>query len=72
MTRTLWYAAVAGIAGIAVRVGGTWVRTGQLPYLVRYAVPGALLLVVLVLVAEAVLRWRSAPGCPEAASSPAA
>jgi hypothetical protein len=65
-------ATVGCLPGLAVRVGGAWVRTGQLPYLVRYAVPGALLLLVLVLIAEAVLRWRSAPGCREAASSPAA
>jgi hypothetical protein len=63
------------LPGVAFRLGDAWLRSamtrGPLPYLV----PVALLALVLVLVAEAVLRaelrWRSGPGCPEAASSPA-
>jgi hypothetical protein len=64
-------ATVGCLPGLAVRVGDAWMRTGQLPYLVRYAVPGALLSLVILLLGEAVLRSRSGPGCPEAASSPA-
>jgi hypothetical protein len=64
-------ATVGSLPGLSVRVGDTVLQTGQLPYLVQYAAPGALLLLVLLLLGEAVLRWRSGPGCREAVSSPA-
>jgi hypothetical protein len=66
LTRAL-VATIGCLPGLAVRFGDSWLRTGPLPYVV----PGALLLLVLVLAGEAVLRSRSGPGCRAAASWPA-
>ncbi|MGI5224967.1 polyprenol phosphomannose-dependent alpha 1,6 mannosyltransferase MptB [Actinoallomurus sp. CA-142502] len=68
LTRAL-VATVGCLPGLAVRFGGTWLRTGPLPYVV----PGALLLLlmVLLLLRPAALRRRSGPECRAAASSPA-
>jgi hypothetical protein len=66
LARTL-VATIGCLPGLAVRFGDSWLRTGPLPYVV----PGALLLLVLVLAGGAVLRPRSGPACPAAASSPA-
>ncbi|GAB2867612.1 hypothetical protein GCM10027176_81670 [Actinoallomurus bryophytorum] len=66
LARTL-VATIGCLPGLAVRFGDSWLRTGPLPYVV----PGALLLLVLVLAGDAVLRPRSGPVFPAAASSPA-
>jgi alpha-1,6-mannosyltransferase len=62
-------ATIGCLPGLAVRFGGTWLRTGPLPYVV----PGALsVLLVVLLCGPVVLRRRSAPECRAAASSPGA
>jgi hypothetical protein len=66
LARTL-VATIGCLPGLAVRFGDSWLRTGPLPYVV----PGALLLLALVLAGGAVLRPRSGPVYPVAASSPA-
>jgi hypothetical protein len=66
LARTL-VATIGCLPGLAVRFGDSWLRTGPLPYVV----PGALLLLVLVLAGGAALRPRSGPVYPAAASSPA-
>jgi hypothetical protein len=66
------------LPGVTFRLGDAWLRSAMMHGPLPYLVPVGLLALVVLLVGEASLRawpatairWRSAPACREAASSP--